>query len=383
MRSLSCRCLSSAYRVRIPSLALTSSARLFNMQIRHPLLLRSRFPSTIKLRKTPYSLSRGISYTHQLFGPFWSFTSKTVGGKAGNNLLYDILGVNPKATQSEIKIAFTQLCKKYHPDVNDGKYMKFLEITKAYEFLKNPEERKQFDDLSLEHYKLFVTKWRSEFDPTKEKVTCKAIESKDSGTNILAYIRTDPYIHKPLKYTHLYVLQDVSNSMNQTKVTYSSESLKKFLWDLKTRREINVNIVEFNYEMDFKCHNKSIKEVLEMYGNENICSYKGDQTALYSSLNQCIEQINQLDSINHTLFVVITSGYDNWGFQKLSEIIDKMENHKVNIMFMAVDMLDVRHLISISKAASRGAVLKVNSDEFPSSCDSFYNKIKDELLLPE
>lgn len=52
---------------------------------------------------------------------------------------YEILGVNKNSTKSDIKIAYKQLAKKYHPDLNkasDAKE-KFVEIQNAYEKIIN------------------------------------------------------------------------------------------------------------------------------------------------------------------------------------------------------------------------------------------------------
>ena len=52
---------------------------------------------------------------------------------------YQVLGVAPTATDDEVKKAYRQLCKKYHPDANVGKpdaaqaEKKFMEEQQAYE----------------------------------------------------------------------------------------------------------------------------------------------------------------------------------------------------------------------------------------------------------
>ena len=66
---------------------------------------------------------------------------------AGKNF-YDILGVNRNASQQEIKKAYRQLARKYHPDVNPGDNSaeaKFKEINEAYEVLSDKETRKKYD----------------------------------------------------------------------------------------------------------------------------------------------------------------------------------------------------------------------------------------------
>ena len=47
---------------------------------------------------------------------------------------YDILGVNKKATEAELKKAFRKLARKFHPDVNPGdktSEQKFKELNEA------------------------------------------------------------------------------------------------------------------------------------------------------------------------------------------------------------------------------------------------------------
>lgn len=63
---------------------------------------------------------------------------------------YKILGVPKDASQDDIKKAFHSLAKKYHPDTNRGntaaKRM-FQDIRDAYETLRDPSKREQYDML--------------------------------------------------------------------------------------------------------------------------------------------------------------------------------------------------------------------------------------------
>ncbi len=58
---------------------------------------------------------------------------------------YNILGVDKKASEADIKKAFRTLAHKYHPDKKGGDDAKFKEINEAYQVLSNPQKRAQYD----------------------------------------------------------------------------------------------------------------------------------------------------------------------------------------------------------------------------------------------
>jgi curved DNA-binding protein CbpA len=60
---------------------------------------------------------------------------------------YKILGVDSKASDKDIKIAYHKLAKKHHPDLNQGKTTDmFKEMSAAYDILSDPSKRKLYDE---------------------------------------------------------------------------------------------------------------------------------------------------------------------------------------------------------------------------------------------
>lgn len=68
---------------------------------------------------------------------------------------YKILGLeNNKVSQEDIKIAFREQAKKYHPDVNGGNSRieeRFKDINEAYRVLSNSSAKRKYDRMWNKH----------------------------------------------------------------------------------------------------------------------------------------------------------------------------------------------------------------------------------------
>lgn len=65
---------------------------------------------------------------------------------------YEVLGLTKGASQDEIKRAYRQLAKKYHPDVNKepGAEEKFKEINEAYDTLSDEQKKARYDQFGFD-----------------------------------------------------------------------------------------------------------------------------------------------------------------------------------------------------------------------------------------
>ncbi|MHB8136688.1 MAG: DnaJ domain-containing protein, partial [Anaerolineaceae bacterium] len=61
---------------------------------------------------------------------------------------YEILEISSEATAEEIRLAYFERARKYHPDTNAGEQARewFFQIQEAYETLSDPKKRKDYDE---------------------------------------------------------------------------------------------------------------------------------------------------------------------------------------------------------------------------------------------
>ncbi|XP_023539417.1 chaperone protein dnaJ 20, chloroplastic-like [Cucurbita pepo subsp. pepo] len=125
------------YRILIPSSPSITGRRKISGQ-------RSRvfFPNT-----PPCNSSRLPSLSIRAKA---SFNGGIASSEAADGSFYDLLGISESGSLAEIKRAYKQLARKYHPDVSPPgraeEYTKrFIRVQEAYETLSDPRRRALYD----------------------------------------------------------------------------------------------------------------------------------------------------------------------------------------------------------------------------------------------
>jgi curved DNA-binding protein CbpA len=81
---------------------------------------------------------------------------------------YDLLGVHPSASAIDIRRAYRELSKKYHPDTTTlsttTATRKFQALNEAYAAISNPERRAAYD-LKIGYSRLVVVQPKTQFQP--------------------------------------------------------------------------------------------------------------------------------------------------------------------------------------------------------------------------
>ncbi len=153
---------------------------------------------------------------------------------------YQILGLTPQASISDIKIAFRKLAKLYHPDKNPDGKEQFTKILKAYEALSNPNLKASYD------YKLTYHQHQSftEVKPTAKNYTFSEQELKRRQ-----YYNEHIKKHAK-KYKHQNVEQQIKTNYNEYKYILFATPIAVLLFLILVtmatpdRKQLNVNKIK-------------------------------------------------------------------------------------------------------------------------------------------
>ncbi|BFZ18284.1 hypothetical protein BsWGS_21323 [Bradybaena similaris] len=143
---------------------------------------------------------------------------------------YDVLGLNPNATQNQIKSAYYKMSKLHHPDVTacTKSHALFTEINEAYEILGNLRKRRMYD--------------KGLFQPgNRTNVTAETTGNEDGNDYTEAYRKWSAFErgNRP------------PPPRGRSKIYNFDEFYRQHYGDLRERRwKENIEYMKFKEEMD-------------------------------------------------------------------------------------------------------------------------------------
>lgn len=124
---------------------------------------------------------------------------------------YKILGVPTSATSDEVRLAYLNLCKQWHPDVNADAdaTAKMQDINEAYLILKDPVKRQRYDK---EYLRFKACGQQENRESDKESQTHQAEQHQTSSYQRQSYHR---YRHYEYDIKDEFVKRDVEEARNK------------------------------------------------------------------------------------------------------------------------------------------------------------------------
>lgn len=292
---------------------------------------------------------------------------------------YEILGITQSATQEEIRKAYLNKMKENHPDYHqDSKESteKAKLINEAYETLKNPEKRKQYDSTirftrptgttRTNGYNQTYT-YTSSYKPNNDKNNSSYTVNTDGTTgepkkskNSKNENQTDT-IYDLLKADYFAKTKDYIKSLNATTLNENIINLnKKYSYYVESKQAFEAYIINnLDTEKGLKKIIEFLYSIWESFGDINKIFIKND---LVSILRKILQKTTIKD------------------LPKLSEIYDLLKRNIVSLT--KVDSLEytIKTLLetdSILKYKNQSDQSKNNSSQ---TDEDIYEELKEDYF---
>lgn len=188
---------------------------------------------------------------------------------------YKILGVKRTANEIEIRLAYKELARKFHPDLNpnDKKIeKKFKEITEAYGVLSNPKTRKLYDEYGDDY--LYTREMRE-----YEKNADKSDNASKSAEETIKSMRYESKMDYYASHSDEYVLVSIDKEklvLSETDENYTTRipgTFSKTPDEFGVPREECLILIIPKSETEEIRDGKTIRTYLKKNGENNIYKY--------------------------------------------------------------------------------------------------------------
>lgn len=334
-----------------------------------------------------------------------------------DKIIYKLFHLPENFTNQQLKKSYHELIKLYHPDINNGRTIKFLEIQKAYTILSNSNKLNEYNKMSEDDISKFNKLWKSEFNENKEygKICMDKLNKflrlnenrKKFVENKIQQIYNKIQVKETLdeKFSqYLYFMLDYSESMFtisrmdfpqidsysviRTKVSdgkvfsvmnIPNDIVNKYTYQNMCITKI-ISILEKlqdNYSVYFKLYSgkelltlkdSPIKLINYLQNTKLNVEYRDvmDGTLLYDTLMNSIKTVKEIVSYENITFILLTDGSDTCSKTKIDDLIKYVKSiNNLNLIIISVNVSNDTNKIlnNIVTAATNGKLINI-SDEF-------------------
>lgn len=219
--------------------------------------------------------------------------------------LYLILGVPYDATAEEIRAAYFDLARRYHPDVNHdpSANRKFLDIQSAYDVLSNPAQRSAYDDKLPDEVKLGP-------DISVNLKFSRSVIPR-IGEHQLHYVLMDlictaDFDFKDLPPFHLCLVLDKSTSMHGARMDMVKSSAIQLLRQF--RKQDLISVVAFSDRAEVVIPPTRVSEMSKDDHRINMLQ-TGGGTEILQGLQLGIQQLSSIDPRFMRQLILLTDGH--------------------------------------------------------------------------
>lgn len=282
---------------------------------------------------------------------------------------YNVLELPFDATQDEIRKAYFELAKRFHPDVNssDENKEKFIQIQRAYEVLSNQEKRKEynliFNDEENKQANIQVNAYYS-------RSSIPLISEKQLFYLLLDIFSTEKIVTDEYLNVNLCIVIDKSTSMQGPIL----ENLKIEIGNLirLLKNEDTVSIVTFSDKAEIVIPPVKVGKIQHELIKVNQIFASGS-TEIFKGLQAGVDVLKEDNSSQTKLLLLITDGHT---YGDDAKCINLIKSATLNgIVFQAIGVGEDWNdelLDSLSSIAG-------GETQFVSTSEEFYAILQDKI----
>lgn len=218
---------------------------------------------------------------------------------------YSILGISVDATPEEIRAAYFDLAKKYHPDVTDDPkaHDRFVEIQEAYDVLSNSSRRAKYDASLPSSLKKGA---EVTLNVRTSRMVIPRIKEPQLFYALVELICTAEYDVKEAPPFHICLVLDRSTSMHGARMDMVKSSALNLLKQF--RKQDLISVVAFSDRAEVIIPPTRVPDLAKDDHRISMLQVGGG-TEIYQGLQLGIEQLRSIDPRFMRQLILLTDGH--------------------------------------------------------------------------